>query len=311
MQIHRDIDNIPAITKPVITIGTFDGVHKAHREIIQSVKDKAEAIGGESALVTFHPHPRQVLFPENEMKLLTVLEEKIDILQSLKLDHLIIIPFTKGFSQLSGAQFVEQMLVSKIHPGVIIIGYNHHFGKDRKGNYEFLKSMEGKYNFEVQQIPKRLVDDMSVSSTKVRNALAESNIKVANNLLGYEYFIRGVVTKGNQLGKKIGFPTANVHVKDKAKLIPANGSYAVKVEHSGQLYHGMLNIGIRPTVKGTEETIEVHIFDFEKDIYGEELTVYFIDKIRDEEKFNDLEDLRKQLIKDKEQSIRLLENSLI
>lgn len=284
----------------MVTTGTFDGVHLGHQQIIKRLREIAEKEGGETVLLTFSPHPRMVLFPDsNEIKLLTTEHEKIELLEKYGIDHLIIHPFTKEFSRLSSLEFVRNILVNKIGTSKLVIGYNHHFGRNREGKFEHLKEYGPVYGFEIEEIPAQDVDNINVSSTKIRNAIKNGDIFTANLFLGHQYSLRGVVVEGDKIGREIGFPTANIMVKETYKLIPGDGVYAVDVYVNNVEYKGMLNIGIRPTLDKHENVTEVNIFDFDQNIYGEEIVINFRKRIRDEVKFNDLSSLKNQLIKDK------------
>ncbi|HSH67016.1 MAG TPA: bifunctional riboflavin kinase/FAD synthetase [Bacteroidia bacterium] len=303
MKVYTNIDDFKGVINPVVTTGTFDGVHLGHQKIIARLKDAAKEEKGETVLLTFFPHPRMVLFPDdNELKLLSTQNEKIDLLELYGVDHLIIYPFTKEFSRLTSIEFVRNILVNSIQTKRLIIGYNHHFGRNREGSFEHLKEYGPLYGFEVEEIPAKDIDHIEVSSTKIRNALLIGDVKTANSYLGHMYTITGDVVKGKQLGKTIGYPTANIQVKDPYKLIPGDGVYAVKIKHANTFYGGMLNIGNNPTVNGKGKSMEVNIFDFDNAIYGDELTVYFIERLRDEVKFNNLDELKEQLGKDKHES---------
>lgn len=309
MKVYTDINEFKNVKNAVVTTGTFDGVHLGHQKIISRLKDVARSIDGETVLLTFYPHPRMVLFPEdNELKLITTQREKIELLEKCGIDHLIIYPFTKEFSRLSSVEFVRNILANKIKTKRLVIGYNHHFGRNREGSFEHLKEYGPLYGFEVEEIPAEDIDSNEISSTKIRKALQSGDIKVATSYLGHFYSLTGKVMEGKKNGQGIGFPTINLQVEDKYKLIPADGVYAVKVKHSGMMYGGMLNIGNNPTIEGKGRSIEVNIFDFNKDIYNEEATIYFIERLRDEVKFNNLDDLKSQLAKDKERALQILVN---
>lgn len=299
MKVYHNISEFKPAKPSVVTIGTFDGVHKGHRKVIGQLKRSAASIQGESVILTFFPHPRMVLFPNTEQLLLTTGEEKISLLAELGIDHLIIHPFTREFSMLSSAEFIRTILVDGLHTKKLVIGYDHHFGKDREGSFENLKQSGPRYGFDVEEIPAQEADHIKVSSTRIRNALSTGAVDVANNLLGYRYKLTGTVVKGQQLGRKLGYPTANIISTESFKLIPANGVYAVYVINAGKRYGGMMNIGVRPTVDGTHRTAEVNIFDFDADIYGEQLEVEFVKWVRGEQKFGGLEELKAQLAADK------------
>jgi riboflavin kinase/FMN adenylyltransferase len=306
MKVYTDIEQFKGVKFPVVTSGTFDGVHVGHQRIINRLKEIATQAGGETVLLTFYPHPRMVLFPDdNELKLLNTQEEKIKLLEKQGVDHLIIYPFTKEFSRLSSVNFIRDILVNKIGTKKLVIGYNHHFGRNREGSFEHMKEYGPVYGFDVEEIPAQDIHNIEISSTKIREALQRGDIRTANTFLGYSHLLTGTVVKGKQLGRTLGYPTANLAIADKFKLIPGNGIYVVEVGYGAEIYKGMMSIGLNPTVNnGTDRTIEVNILDFEKDIYGEELTIGFIDKIRDEEKFDNLEKLKQQLGKDKQHTLR-------
>lgn len=299
MQVSHNISEFHPSKDTVVTIGTFDGVHLGHRRVIEQVKTTAAGIGGESVLLTFFPHPRMVLFPNTEQLLLTTEEEKIVLLRNLGIDHLIIHPFTREFSMLNSAQFIEQILVKGLRTKKLVIGYDHHFGRDREGSFQNLRTSGPNFGFEVEEIPAHEADNIKVSSTRIRHALDAGEVEVANNLLGYQYRLTGTVVKGQQLGRKLGYPTANIISPEPYKLIPGNGVYAVNVLSAGKKRRGMMNIGVRPTVDGLHRTSEVNIFDFDDDIYGESLTVEFVKWVRGEQKFAGLEELKTQLCADK------------
>jgi riboflavin kinase/FMN adenylyltransferase len=304
MKVYTNIDDFKDVKNPIVTTGTFDGVHLGHQKIISRLKDVAKEIDGSTVLLTFSPHPRMVLFPDdNELKLLNTLPEKIELLEKYGVDHLIVYPFTKEFSRLTSIEFVRNILVNSIQTKRLVIGYNHHFGRNREGSFEHLKEYGPLYGFEVEEIPAKDIDHIQISSTKIRNALLIGDVKTATTYLGHIYSLTGTVVKGKQLGRTIGYPTANLHVTDTYKLIPGDGVYAVKIKHKNAFYFGMLNIGNNPTVEGKGKSIEVNIFDFDKVIYEDEVTIYFIERLRDEVKFNNLEELKEQLAKDKQESM--------
>ncbi len=307
MKTHRDIGTFAKPGFAVVTVGTFDGLHIGHQKIIHRMKEIAAAQGGETVLVTFDPHPRLVLNNnKGELKFINTLQRKYDLLDSFGIDHMIIIPFTKEFAQTSSTDFTRDFLVEKIGVKKLIVGYDHHFGRNREGNYEKLIALGRELGFEVEEIPAQIVDGLPVSSTKIRKALAAGNVRLANKMLGYTYSITGVVIPGNRIGRKIGFPTANIDVGDEYKLIAAGGVYYCQVDHGGRTYHGMGNIGTRPTVGINGLVTEVHMFDFDSDIYGDEITIHFIDRIRDEQKFENLDLLREQLVRDREAIMKRL-----
>ena len=300
MRIFNNLDAIGEIQNPVVTIGTFDGVHLGHQKILQTLKEEAESVHGESVLLTFYPHPRMVLFPESHgMKLLQTQAEKIEKLEKNGLQNLVVYPFSFEFSRLTALEFVRDILVNKLHVRKIVIGYDHQFGKNREGSIAYLKDIAETYEFEVIEIPAQDIDEVNVSSTKIREALLQGDVQRANMFLGEPYQLSGTVIRGRALGRTIGFPTANIEVNTDIKLIPGIGVYAVEVLVDGQVYRGMLNIGIRPTVVSTDVVnLEVHILDFHQDIYDKNITVRFIERVRDEQKFESVEALKEQLKND-------------
>ena len=308
MQIHYGLDKFIA-RRPVVTIGTCDGVHLGRSKVISKIKKISARSTGESVVFTFYPHPRIIVAPqENSLRILTSQEEKIDLLQKIGIDHLVIYPFTEEFSKLSYAEFVKNILVEKMHLSYLVTGYDHKFGQDREGDFMSLKKLSHQYGFEVERTDELLMDNDEVSSTKIRKTLDEGNIQKANQYLGYQYILNGRVIEGKQLGRKLGFPTANIETYDKYKLVPRDGVYAVRVDLNGLLYKGMLNVGMRPTVNynADNRSIEVHLFDFDGDIYHADITLHFVDKIRNEQKFSGLDELREQLLKDKVTALKLL-----
>ena len=307
MNVYTNIQDFKNVPNPVVTTGTFDGVHLGHQKIISRLKGLAKEQNGETVLLTFYPHPRMVLFPDdNELKLINTQKEKIELLESFGVDHLIIYPFTKEFSRLTSVEFVRNVLVNSIHTKRLVIGYNHHFGRNREGSLEHLLEYGPIYGFDVEEIPAKDIDSIEVSSTKIRNAILSGDMKTANAYLGHTFSLTGKVVDGRKIGREIGYPTANIVVDDKYKIIPADGVYAVKVKHNGSLFGGMLNIGNNPTVNGKHKTIEVNIFDFDKQIYNENATIYFVERLRDEMKFNGLDELKAALAIDKINSLKIL-----
>lgn len=310
MKVYRSLDELPRIKNAIVTQGTYDGVHAAHKVILSRLKQIAAERNGETVVMTFDPHPRMVLFPDDHgLRLLHTLDEKIEALEKEGIDHLLIIPFTKEFSRLSSLQFIRDIVVNRLGTKVLVIGYNHRFGKNREGSFEHLKEYSGLYGFGVEEIPEQDIDKVAVSSTRIRKALESGDVALAASYLGRPYTITGVVQQGRQLGRTIGFPTANIRVEDPNKLIPANGVYAVQVFINRRTVNGMLNSGFRPTVDGLTHAIEVHLFDFKEDLYGRELKVAFVDKLRDERKFDGLEALTNQLQKDKLHALGILQGS--
>jgi riboflavin kinase/FMN adenylyltransferase len=308
VQIHYNLDYFEAIN-PVVTIGTFDGVHLGHREVISELNRISKLSGGESVIFTFEPHPRIIIAPsEDSLRLLSTKNEKISQMEKLGIDHLVIFPFTNQFSKLPYNEFVTDILVGKMKISTLVVGYDHRFGEGRKGDFHSLELLSNAFHFKVEQLSELLVEGKVVSSTKIRLALASGDIAKANHFLGYRYPLSGKVIEGKQLGRKLGFPTANIETLDDHKLIPGDGVYAVFVQSGGNIYKGMLNIGIRPTVSynADHKSIEVHIFDFEADIYNSQITLYFVTKIRDEQKFAGIEQLKDQLVKDKIIALNIL-----
>ena len=302
IQVHRNFDYLPKFKNAVITIGTFDGVHKGHQQVIRQLKEEALSIGGETVIITFHPHPRNIVQSgKQQVRILNLIDEKIELLDKKGIDHVVIVPFTEDFSNQTPEEYIKNFLVDKFNPHTIIIGYDHKFGKNREGDYRLLEKLGDKYGFKVKEIPERILNEMTISSTRIREALLNSDIKTANDLLGYAYFFEGMVIEGNKLGRTLGYPTANLEMQEKEKLVPGNGVYAVEVSTSGSnvKLKGMMNIGNRPTVDGTKRVTEVNIFDFDKEIYGQIIRVHVIEYLRGEVKFSGLEALKEQLAKDK------------
>jgi len=309
MGVFYSTDKLPEFRNAVLTIGTFDGVHLGHQKILKTVTDEAQKINGESIVLTFHPHPRKLLFPQQQLEIITPLEEKINFLSSFGIDHVIVVPFTKEFSQLSAKDYIRDFLVGKFHPHTVVIGYDHHFGSDRSGNITLLKAEQKTYNYQLIEIPEQLIDEAGISSTKIRKALLEGDVKESAAMMGRFYSLKGTVVKGKQLGRTIGYPTANIQLKNTEQLLPAIGVYAVKVNYENALFGGMLSIGYNPTV--TEEKtikIEVNIFEFNREIYGEQLEILFLTRMRGEEKFASLDDLKKQLQADEHYARQLIQN---
>ena len=302
MKIYSNINEFTGVDRPIITTGTFDGVHFGHRKIIDRLIKTADSNKGESVILTFSPHPRMVLFPDDHgLQLINTIEEKIELLEKAGVQHLIIHPFTLEFSRMTSIQFVRDILVNQFKTHKLVIGYDHHFGRNREGSFAHLKEFSPLYGFEVEEIPVQLLDDVGVSSTKIRNALLDGQVDLANEYLGYQFTILGKVIKGKQIGRKIGFPTANLLVQDSTKLIPKEGVYSVDVLFNKVVYQAMMNIGQSPTVGVKSRRLEVHIFDFDQDIYEQSIRVFLKEKIRDEIRFESLDLLKQQLQKDKNQ----------
>ena len=302
----QSISNYDKKHPTAITIGTFDGVHIGHRKILERLINDAKKTGLRSTVLTFFPHPRMVLQKDTEIRLLNTIQEKIKILDRIGLDYLIIHPFNLEFSRLSSTEFVRDILVNELKVKKIIIGYDHRFGRNRNANIQDLIAFGNTLNFEVEEIAAQEIDDVSVSSTKIRNAIIDGDMKTANAYLGYNYMLTGDVKKGKGLGRQLNFPTANLFIKEEYKLIPKNGVYVVKSILNNQIYYGMMNIGFNPTVDGTSKSIEIHFFEFKSDIYGANIQVDILQRIRDEHKFNSLEELKTQLLKDKETSMAII-----
>jgi len=308
LEVYHHVTEFKPKSETIVTVGTFDGVHIGHKTILRRIIELARERNEESALLTFWPHPRLVLFPEdNEMKLLSTLEERIELLDKAGLDHLIIHPFTKEFSRITALEYVRDILVRDLNVSKLVIGYDHHFGRNREGNLDQLKRMAPDHGFEVEEISAQEIDDVNVSSTKVRNALLEGDLKRANEFLGYRYSVSGTVVEGKKLGRTIGYPTANVEPSKSFKLVPGNGVYSVLVKMDDKVWKGMANLGKRPTVnESIDPILEVNIFDFSHNLYGKEITITFVDRIRDEIKFDTLDQLKEQLENDSAVAIHQL-----
>lgn len=309
MKIYRNINDFN-VEAPIVTIGSFDGVHLGHLKIIERLNEIAHARNGESVIFTFAPHPRLILFPEEDnLRLLITLDEKIKLFEKAGIKHLIIYPFTKEFSELNYSDFVQKILVDKLKISTLVVGYDHKFGKNREGSFDLLKQLSEEYNFEVEKLDVLLMDNINVSSTKIRNALQEGNITKANKYLGYSFTLHGTVIEGQKIGRKMEYPTANIQASDPHKIIPGYGVYAVFVKVLDKRFMGMLNIGTRPTVNNNADnrSIEVHIMDFNGDLYQKEIEIEFIKKIRNEKKFASIDELKMQLGKDRISSIKILD----
>ncbi|CAM1361622.1 bifunctional riboflavin kinase/FAD synthetase [Tenacibaculum xiamenense] len=298
MEVTHSIFDFNPSQKTYVTIGTFDGVHIGHQKIIKKLIEDAKLNNKKSVVLTFFPHPRMVLQQDVSIQLINTIKERTQQLENLGLDYLIIHPFDREFSRLTALDFVRDVLVNKLNIDKLIIGYDHHFGKNREGNIEQLTEYSYLYDFHVEEIPAQDIDHVSVSSTKIRKALLNGQLKTANKYLGYNFSLTGTVVTGEQLGGKIGFPTANIHIEEEYKLIPKTGAYVVKSNIDNQSVFGMMNIGVRPTVSGDNRTIEVHFFDFNKDIYSQQITIELLYFLREEQKFNSINELKEQLEKD-------------
>lgn len=313
MKIHHQLDQLPDFRNAVLTIGSFDGVHKGHQHIIAQLKELAQKVLGETIVLTFEPHPRIVLAKQRsaqvEVQLITTLAEKAFLLEQYGIDHLVVVPFTKAFSDQSPDAYIEKFLVAKFQPKQIVIGYDHRFGKGRSGNIDYLRKFEAKYAFKVAEISKHEVNNIAVSSTKVRAAIAAGQVARAYKLLGHSFNLTGKVVQGQQIGRELGFPTANLVIQNPHKIIPPNGIYAVLAHYKSQIYKGMLYIGNRPTVdKGLARSIEVHIFQFQQSIYDQELRLDFIQYLRGDAKFETMEELKTQLKLDQAAALAALAN---
>ena len=307
MKIYYDIDNFKKVPNAVVTIGTFDGVHRGHQEILRNMVSRAKELGGESVVVTFFPHPRQVLSCDANIRFITTQDEKTQHLEALGIDNLIIIKFTKEFAAISSDNFIKDFIVKNIHPAVLIIGYDHHFGKGRTGDFGMLYELGNQYHFKVERIQEQDVDNVAVSSTKIRHCLENGDIKNANKLLGYEFSYTGKVIHGQQVGHKMGYPTANIDVAEEFQLIEKPGVYATFVDFEGKSYPSMTYIGKRPTMHDNRpQSIETHIINFDKDIYDQEIKIRFVDFVRDDEKFNNFEALKRQISIDEQTIINIL-----
>lgn len=299
MRVFRALTNLPSLKNTVLTVGTFDGVHRGHQKLIQRLNDRATEIGGESLIVTFHPHPRIVVQTEPNIQLLNTIDEKVELLTQYGVQNLVIVAFNRNFSNQTPKKYINDFLVRNFSPKIIVIGYNHQFGKNRAGNIHLLNEYASANGYAVEEISKQQVEDMSVSSTKIRQYLNDGDVSKANDLLGHPYTIQGIVVKGEQIGATIGFPTANLQIEEPTKLIPNEGIYAVLVKRNEMLKQGMLYIGNRPTLNGKNRSIEVNIFDFNDDLYGEALKIYFIKKTREDKHFESIEKMTQAIHQDK------------
>lgn len=309
MKVYYSLEDFHKLENAIVTTGTFDGVHIGHKKILDRLNRIARNHNGESVLLTFFPHPRMVIQPELELKLLNSQFEKIELLKKTGLDHLIVHPFTKEFSRITSLDFVRNILVNQIGAKKLVIGYDHHFGRNREGSFEHLKEFGPVYGFDVEEIPAEDIQDVTISSTKIRNAVSEGELETVNQYLGYRYRLNGKVVEGEKIGHKLGYPTANVIVDESYKLIPKDGVYAVEVIFPSKpetIHHGMCNIGLRPTFNGKFKTIEVNIFNFNKDIYDERISLNFVDRLREEIKFDNVDTLKEQLGKDQSKAYEVL-----
>ena len=304
MRVYKDLTTLPEFTKAIITIGSFDGVHTGHQHIISRLNDLSQESGGESVVITFNPHPRSVVYPKDKsLKLLSSLEERIELFETYGIDHLVIVPFTIEFSQISPQEYIQDFLVKQFDPSCIVIGYDHRFGLNRAGDIDLLRMYQDELGYKIIEIPKQEIKEITISSTKIRNALLEGDLEMANLLLNHSYRLSGTVVKGKQLGSELGYPTANLSLEEPLKLLPKDGIYACKIDVADRCYEGMLYIGEIPTIENAKKTIEVNIFEFNEDIYGQRISIQVLKFLREDEKFDDLEGLKKQLAKDKLSSL--------
>ena len=310
MKIYTNLSNYTSKTKTFVTIGTFDGVHIGHQKVLSNLINSAKKDNATAVLLTFFPHPRMVLQKDANIKLINTIDERIKLLEKTGLETLVIHEFTKDFAEKTALDFVKNVLVDDLKISKLIIGYDHRFGKNREGNFEQLSAFGKTFGFEVSKIPQQEIDHITISSTKIRKAIELGNIEEANRYLGYDFMLTGEIVKGNNLGKKIGFPTANLEIKESYKLLPKTGSYIVKSELENETVYGMMNIGFNPTVKGKKQTIEIHFFNFSKDLYGQIIQIDVLKFLRDEQKFDSVEDLKNQLEKDKEKSLKIIKDNL-
>ena len=307
VKVYNSLEEFSRLENAVVTIGTFDGVHIGHRHIIQRLTELARQTNGQTVVLTFFPHPRMVLQPDdNNLKLITTMQEREQLLRAMGVDHLIVQPFDKEFSRLSATEFVRDLLVNRIGMKTLVIGYDHHFGRNREGSYKDLEEMAPLYGYRLEEIPEQVVSEVAVSSTKIRQALIAGDVATAGKLLGHDFTITGSVERGDQIGRTIGFPTANIGVKEGYKLIPADGIYAVRIVLNEKALKGMLYIGNRPVVNGTKQNIEVNIFDFDEEIYGQSLVVKLVARLRDEKKIQTLDELKELLEEDRLNATKIL-----
>lgn len=322
MQVHYNTDKLPEFRKAIITVGTFDGVHMGHRQVIEKLITKAKEVDGESVIITFHPHPRKVVSSAIlGIRLINTLAEKIELLGKMGIDHLVVVPFTDAFANQPAEDYIRHFLMDKFHPHTIIIGYDHRFGRDRQGDYRLLEHEAASFGYQLEEIPKHILQNISISSTNIREAILHTDMDTANKLLGYGFFFSGTVVHGDKIGRTLGYPTANLKVEAEEKIIPGDGIYAVYVQlkkdevskpisnnsdSPAATYKGMMSIGFRPTVDGKKRVIEVNIFDFNEDIYGKTLVVFVKKYLRQEVKFDGLPALIHQMGKDKIESLSIL-----
>jgi riboflavin kinase / FMN adenylyltransferase len=308
MQVHRSIESLPPFRNAVLTIGTFDGVHRGHQQIINALKEEAQRVQGETVIITFHPHPRKIVNNNIALQLINTPEEKIQLLEQHQIDHLVVVPFDKSFAELSAEDYIKEFLVNKFHPHSIIIGYDHRFGKNRIGDFKLLEEKSIEYGYQLIEVPQHVIDEIEISSTKIRSALLEGDVITANKLLGYDFFFEGLVVSGDKLGRQLGYPTANLVYTDEDKIHLGEGVYAVYVQMDDVVKKGMLSIGKRPTLYDVLERVEVNIFDFDGDLYGRTLKVIVKKYLRQQEKYPSLDALKAQIDKDKLNSLNVLKD---
>jgi riboflavin kinase/FMN adenylyltransferase len=307
MKVSRSLDQFHSQRPVVLTQGTFDGIHIGHQKILKRIVEKAKSIHGESVLLTFYPHPRLVLYPDdNELKLITTLHERIELLKEMGIDQVVVLPFTKELSRINSMEYVRDILVNQLKVHTFVIGYDHRFGRNREGSIEDLLNFSSVFDFQLEEIPRQDIEESTISSSKIRRALLQGDVKLANAYLGRDFSLRGVVQRGRAVGKELGFPTANIYISDSFKIIPQNGVYAVRVKVKGEMFNGMLNIGDNPTFSDAKWSIEVNIFAFNEDIYEQQLEIFFVERMRDEVKFENIEELREQLERDRVSASSLL-----
>ncbi|NCX95824.1 MAG: riboflavin biosynthesis protein RibF [Chitinophagia bacterium] len=308
MGVYYDVDKLPTFANVVLTVGTYDGVHLGHKAILAKVVETAQAINGNSIVITFHPHPRKLLYPQQSLGLITPLEDKIKYLTQAGIAHVVVVPFTEAFAQLSALEYIEQFIVKKFNPKCFVIGYDHRFGNDRKGNFQLLEAQAAHWGYNVVEISAKLIDDASISSTRIRQALISGDMPLAQSMLGREFSLKGTVIKGKQIGRTIGFPTANIQPHDADQIIPATGIYVLKAEFEGQELRGVLSIGYNPTVSADNKLhIEAYFFDFNQDIYNKEIILMPLHYLRQELNLPNLDVLQKQIQEDCRQAALFFE----
>jgi riboflavin kinase / FMN adenylyltransferase len=308
MKVHSNIESLPQFRNAVLTIGTFDGVHRGHQQIISALKEEARKIQGETIIITFHPHPRKIVNSNIALQLINTPEEKIQLLEQHQIDHLIVVPFNQLFAEISAEDYIKEFLVNRFHPHSIIIGYDHRFGKNRIGDFKLLEEKSVEFGYQLIEVPQHVLDEIEISSTKIRCALLEGDVFTANKLLGYNFFFEGKVVSGDKLGRQLGYPTANLEYTDEDKIHLGEGVYAVYVHVNDVVKKGMLSIGKRPTLHDVQERVEVNIFDFDGDLYGKTIRVIVKKYLRQQEKYPNLDALKAQIDQDKINSLKILED---